>query len=131
MTFCLAAAALAQEAGKTAAPAAKPQVGPPGGIQQMVLTIGLLILIFYFVILRPQKTEQRKREELLSSVAKGDSVITTAGIYGTVESVDAAKGTVTINVAPKVSMKFSRAAITNVIEKKRGGKEAESEASAS
>ena len=126
--FFLTALAFAQSATGAAptgaAPAGAP-TGNPGGLNQMVLTIGMLILIFYFIILRPQKAEQRKREALLNSVAKGDTVLTSGGIFGTVESVDAVKGIVTVIVAPKISMKFARAAITSVTKKKEGKEESE------
>lgn len=93
-------------------PAAASPLGSP------LFMIGALIIIFYFIILRPQKAEQRKREEMLNSVAKGDQVMTSGGIYGTVESVDATKGVINVIVAPKVSMKFSKAAVTTIIKKK-------------
>lgn len=44
----------------------------------------VFVAIFYFMILRPQKKEQKKMEALLSSIEIGDSVITTAGFYGVV-----------------------------------------------
>jgi preprotein translocase subunit YajC len=132
MTFCLATAALAQEAGKTAAPGGPAPAGggtPVGPFGNPLLMIGIIIIMFYFMLWRPQKAEQRKREELLNSVGKGDKVVTGSGIFGTVESVDSTKGTVMLTIAPKVTIKVSRAAITNVEEKKKGGKE-EAEASA-
>ena len=97
--------------------------GPAGGLPPMVFMITAIIILFYFMILRPQKKEQRKREELLGSVAKGDGVITVGGIHGTVESVDAAKGVVTVNVAPKISLRFSKSAISTVIKKSGAKKE--------
>lgn len=96
-----------------------PAAGPGGGgMQGLIFMILPIIILFYFMILRPQKAEQRKREEMINSLGKGDNVITSGGIYGVVESVDAAKGIVTLSVAPKVSMKFSRAAISTIAKKK-------------
>ena len=84
-------------------------------IFMMLLAIGVL---FYFLILRPQKTEQRKRDAMLQAMGKGDKVISSGGIHGTIESVDADEGIITLNVAPKIAIKFSRSAIATVVQKK-------------
>jgi preprotein translocase YajC subunit len=55
---------------------------------------------------------------MINSLAKGDIVLTNGGIYGTVESFDKEKGVVSVAVAPKVSIKFARSAITSVTRKK-------------
>jgi preprotein translocase subunit YajC len=114
-TFALAAAQSPAAQQGAAQPAAGQQ-GP--GLQQFLPMIVVIIALFYFMILRPQKKEQRKREETLGAVAKGDSVVTVGGIHGTVESVDPAKGIVTVLVAPKVSLRFSKTAISSVTKKK-------------
>lgn len=44
----------------------------------------VLIAVFYFMVIRPQKNEEKKRKALLETVAIGDSVVTTAGFYGVV-----------------------------------------------
>lgn len=117
----------APAAGGGAAAAGGAQGGNPPGLQNLIIMIGAIMFLFYFIILRPQKTEQRKHEELLNSVTKGDAVVTSAGIFGTVESVDSTKGIVTVAVAPKVSIKFARNAITQVT-KKKDNKDSEGEA---
>lgn len=117
LSFFLSAVAFAGQTAKTAAPAAAGNPTGPNPLQLPIM-IGLLIMIFYFIILRPQKNEQRKREEMLNSVAKGDVVLTRGGLVGKVESVDPAKGIVNVNVAPKLSLPFSRAYIDNITKKK-------------
>ena len=52
-----------------------------GGMIVYIVFFGLLI---YFMIYRPQKKQQRKQDELLSSIEIGDSVLTTSGFYGVV-----------------------------------------------
>ncbi|MCH5332941.1 MAG: preprotein translocase subunit YajC [Agathobacter sp.] len=59
----------------------------PSGAGSMLFTIIWLVVIFvfmYFIMIRPQKKEQRKKELMLSEVAVGDTVLTIAGFYGTV-----------------------------------------------
>ena len=53
----------------------------------MFIFILLLFGVFYFLIIRPQRKRQREHHELMSSLKRGDKVITIGGIYGQVESV--------------------------------------------
>lgn len=96
---------------------AKPQ-SPLGGsfLFPMLLVVG----IFYFILIRPEKRKQKQREALLKSIKKGDRVMTTSGIYAVVAAVQ--DDVVTLQVADGVRMRFSRAAVQSI--------EAEPEASA-
>ncbi len=57
------------------------------GVLGMVLYIGVIGLIFYFLLIRPQKKQQKKQEAMISTVAAGDSILTTSGFYGVVIDV--------------------------------------------
>ena len=50
----------------------------------MIVYIAFFGLLIYFMIYRPQKKQQRKQDELLSSIAIGDSILTTSGFYGVI-----------------------------------------------
>ena len=57
------------------------------GGTQIIFIIGYIIFfaaLMYFIAIRPQKKQQKKQQELLSSMEKGDSVLTTSGFYGVV-----------------------------------------------
>lgn len=69
----------------------------------------LIFLIFYFLILLPTKRRQQKIQAFQGSLKVGDKVITTSGIYGTITKVD--ERSVQLQVAPKVPLEISRAAI--------------------
>jgi preprotein translocase subunit YajC len=84
----------------------------------MLLAIGA---IFYFIVLRPQRNEQKKREEMLNAVAKGDHVVTIGGIHGTVEAIDVTKNVVSISVAPKTTIRVNRSALASVSSRKKPG----------
>ena len=60
---------------------------PAGTIVYWVVLIAVFGLMFYFMAIRPQKKQQKKQEELMASIAIGDSVLTTAGFYGVVIDV--------------------------------------------
>lgn len=103
----------------------------PGGLepQTLMLMVGVIVLLFWMIILKPQKREQLKREQMMDGLVKGDKVMTTGGMLGTVESVDKTKGTVSLTIAPKVVVDFSRAAIANIVQKK-GSKPADDKSDA-
>lgn len=69
-----------------------------------------MALIFYFMLYRPQKKDQKKREVLLNSLKRGDKVITIGGMHGVIASVSKTK--VTLTVAENVDIDFEVAAVT-------------------
>lgn len=57
------------------------------GGTQIIFIIGYIIFfaaLMYFIAIRPQKKQQKKQQEMLNSMEKGDSVLTTSGFYGVV-----------------------------------------------
>lgn len=60
----------------------------------MIVYIVFLIAIMYFLMIRPQKKEEKKRQELINSLAVGDSILTTSGFYGII--IDMTKDTVIV-----------------------------------
>lgn len=63
---------------------------PPGGIQAVILQMAPMILIFavfYFILIRPQQQRQRQLQAMIAGVEKGDKVVTSGGIIGTVWAV--------------------------------------------
>ena len=67
------------------------------------LAIGVL---FYFLMLRPQRNEQRRRQSMLSAVKKNDKVVTIGGIYGVVTNVRAEADEITIKVDEAANAKL-------------------------
>lgn len=58
--------------------------GAGGALMSMLIYFVIIGVVFYFFLLRPQKKQQQQLEALISSLAVGDSVLTTAGFYGVV-----------------------------------------------
>jgi len=58
------------------------------GTGSMIGTLVVYVIFFgaliYFMIIRPQKKQQKKQDELMSSIAVGDSILTTSGFYGVI-----------------------------------------------
>jgi preprotein translocase subunit YajC len=68
-------------------PAYAQTVGGGGEIVQMLLPFALIFVIMYFLILRPQRQQAKRREEMLKAIRRGDTVITNGGIVGKVTKV--------------------------------------------
>jgi len=87
--------------------------GNGGGMLQILpLMIGMFA-IMYFLIIRPQQKQKRERENLLRAIKKGDRVVTSGGLYGTV--VGLSEHTVTLKVADQVKLDFERSAIGRIV----------------
>jgi preprotein translocase subunit YajC len=95
-----------------------PQGGSGAGGGSMVSTFvmfGAIFLIFYFMIIRPQQKRAKEREKLLSSIEKGDKVITSGGVHGTVAGVE--EKTILLQVTENVKLKIERSAIATILNK--------------
>jgi len=82
---------------------------PTGAILFQVLFLVGIFAIFYFLIIRPQKKERERHRRLIESLKKGDKVITSAGIWGTV--VEIGDRTVSLKVDANTKITFSKEAI--------------------
>ena len=58
-----------------------------GGLSMLVLQMGAIALVFYFLILRPSGQARKRHAELLTKLKKGDEVMTTGGIIGRVKDI--------------------------------------------
>jgi preprotein translocase subunit YajC len=84
---------------------------------------GFLILLpipvlFYFLIWLPQQQQEKKRKEMIEAIKKNDKVVTIAGIFGTVVSVDPAQDKVVLRIDDDKGVKVSmtRASVARVLE---------------
>jgi preprotein translocase subunit YajC len=72
----------------------------------------LLIVGFYFLLIRPQRNRQRAQQALVASLEVGDDVMTTGGIFGTIVEIDDDEGTVTVEIAPGTRIRMLRQGIS-------------------
>lgn len=94
-----------------AAPSESAPQSPLGGIGNFI-PILLILAIFYVVLILPERKKQKQRQAMLSALSKGDRVMTSSGLYGTV--VQLTDEVVTLQVADNVRLKFARQAIQNI-----------------
>lgn len=89
---------------------------PCGG--NMMVPMLLILGIFWIVMIGPERKKRKAREAMLGSMQKGDKVMTSGGMFGSIAQVQ--DDVVTVQVADNVRIKFTRAAIQAVLEKKDG-----------
>ena len=92
-----------------------------GGLLQMAPYL-LIFVVFYFVLLAPMRKQQKKTREMLSALKKGDRVVTSGGIYGTIAQVE--EQVVWLKISDAVKVKLARSAITSVVNEPEGQKDA-------
>lgn len=95
---------------QAAAPAAA-----PGGMMSSLLFPIILIAIMYFLMIRPQMKRQKEHRAMLDKLSKGDEVITSGGIAGTV--VGLGENFITVEVASGVQVRVQKGAISSVLPK--------------
>ena len=108
LTAAIAPAASAQSPGA-------PPTGP-GGVPLWTGNLFLIVsfmLIFYFLLLRPQQKRQKQAQKMLESLKRGDRVITTGGIHGTILNVK--DDVITIKIDDNVKVDVSKSAVTAVV----------------
>jgi preprotein translocase subunit YajC len=94
--------------------------GSGGGGDALVSFIPLILIfvIFYFLLIRPQQKKAKQHRELLANLKKGDTVITSGGIYGKITSnVKPEDQDITLEIADKVRVKVARSHISGLSSK--------------
>jgi preprotein translocase subunit YajC len=87
--------------------------GGAGALVTQIVFFAAIFAIFYFLLIRPQQKQRRERERMLAALKKGDRVVTTSGLHGTITGLT--EHTVTLRVADQVKLEFDRAAVGRVL----------------
>lgn len=78
------------------------------GLSSLIF-LGLLIGIFYFMLIRPQKKRMENHRRLVESIGIGDQIITMTGLYGTVRTIG--EEDMELEIAPGTTVRFLKSAI--------------------
>ncbi|MBL7974504.1 MAG: preprotein translocase subunit YajC [Candidatus Kapabacteria bacterium] len=100
--------------------ATAPQQGgdPSGQLVSTFIMFGSIILIFYFMMIRPQQKRQKEMKAMLDSMKTGDNVVTSSGMHGKIAEIDEDDNTVTLIVSENnTRVKFDKASIAVVLKK--------------
>ncbi|MFN2526715.1 MAG: preprotein translocase subunit YajC [Actinomycetota bacterium] len=97
-----------------------------GGLENLIF-LGLLIAIFYFMLIRPQKRRVEQHRRLLESISLGDEVVTMGGLFGTVRALR--EDEIELEIAPKTKIRIVKSAIARKVEEEVEDETAEEETS--
>jgi len=94
------------------------EAAPGGPDMSFFLMMGVIFLIFYVLVMRPQQKQQRAREEAIKAAAKGDKVITNGGLHGVITGVS--DDSVTVEIARlkgglRVEVEVARSGLGTVV----------------
>ncbi|MFQ6093259.1 MAG: preprotein translocase subunit YajC [bacterium] len=92
-----------------------------GGGFMALLPIILMFAIIYFLLLRPQQKRQRQQQMMLDSLRKGDRVVTSGGIFGTVVGIKEKQGIVVLRVADNVKIELTKISVARIVQKRGEG----------
>jgi preprotein translocase subunit YajC len=79
------------------------------GLASILVFLVPMALIFYFLIIRPQRRQREAQRQLIESIDVGDEVVTIGGVYGTVRALD--DESITLEVSPGMDIRFARGAV--------------------
>lgn len=77
-----------------------------------LLSIVLMIVVFYFFLIRPQQKRQKQVREMHSALQRGDKIVTIGGLHGTIDAID--EDTVILLVNDNRKLTFDRSAVRDV-----------------
>jgi preprotein translocase subunit YajC len=97
------------------AQAAPAPSGPQGILGSPLVMMGLMVVMFYFLLIRPQQRQRKEMAARIASLQASDKVVTTSGIHGIVHNVK--EHTVIVKVAEGTMLEFDKSAIANVHKK--------------
>jgi preprotein translocase subunit YajC len=86
--------------------------GLGGALSQFILLFAPLFLIWYFLVILPQQRQRRKTQDMLANLKTGDRVLTSGGIYGSVQGFRGE--TVQLQIASQVKVDVSRSSIVGL-----------------
>jgi len=83
-------------------------------ISMFIPIVGMLV-IFYFLLIRPQQKRQKETTRMLESLRKGDRIVTASGLYGTISGMK--DNVVVVKIAENVKVEMLKSSISGLVEK--------------
>lgn len=94
--------------------------GSSSGSSSMLsfLPLILIVVVMYFLMIRPQAKKQKEHRAMLEKLEKGDRVLTSGGIIGTIAGIKENEGLLIVKIAENVKIELSKNSVAQVIKKK-------------
>jgi preprotein translocase subunit YajC len=108
LDFFISNAVAAEEVGQVAAEASQP------GWEGLLFPVGLII-IFYFLLIRPQQKRNKDHKKLVAEASKGDEIVTSGGVLGKITEVG--EHFLTLEIASNLSVQVMKSSISSVMPK--------------
>lgn len=89
-----------------------------GELVSFFILMGAVLVIFYFILIRPQRKQEQKRREMINALSKGDRIVTIGGIIGQVSDIDESIITLKLDARKDVEVKFRKSAIAALYKEK-------------
>jgi preprotein translocase subunit YajC len=87
-----------------------------GNFLMQILPLLLIIPIFYLFLIRPQQKKQKEHQRMLAELKKGDRVVTSSGIIGSIWGIDEKENKIVLKVGEETKIEFLRSAIAGKLE---------------
>jgi preprotein translocase subunit YajC len=89
----------------------------PGGIASLFqfAPLVLIVIVFYFLLIRPQQTQAKELKAKQASLTRGDKIVTAGGVVGVVKKVTEGSSEVDVEIAPNVTVSVVRSTISQIL----------------
>ncbi len=84
-----------------------------GGPLSMMVMFALIFGVFYFLVIMPAKKQQKKKEAMIGALKKGDKVVTSGGIFGTIATVE--DNTLLLKISENTKIRITKSAISGPV----------------
>lgn len=88
-------------------------------LMQMLFPLMICLLIFYFILIRPQQKQRQRHEDKINQLKKGDRIVTAGGIYGSI--VGMKENVAVVKIAENVKIEIQKSSISHIIGKEEKG----------
>ncbi len=88
-----------------------------GGGYFTIIWFGLIFVLMYLLLIRPQRKKAKEHEKLLTELSKGDKVVTSGGMFGTIFAIDEGRNRVVLKIDGDVKLEFLKSSIAGKVDK--------------
>jgi len=88
-----------------------------GGGAFTIVWFGLIFVLMYLLLIRPQRKKQKEHDKLLNELARGDKVVTSGGMFGTIFAIDEERNRVVLKIGGDIKMEFLKSSIAGKVDK--------------
>lgn len=96
----------------------QPADGSQPGFLMQIFPLLLMVVVVYLLIFRPQIKKQKAQQAMIDALQKGDKIVTSGGIHGTIVGVKEEAGILVVQVAKEVRLEVARGSVSRVVEEK-------------